>query len=66
MDVTQRIGNPAFYAIDAQLQGDGQVTCVIKVAGQVVSRATASGSYNIASCEIVGDGFGGWVDANSG
>jgi hypothetical protein len=65
MDVTQRIGSPIYYAIDAQLQGGGTVSCEIKVAGQVISRSTASGSYNIATCEISQDPItGDWQNDN--
>jgi hypothetical protein len=57
---------PGYYSIDAQLNGSGTVTCEILVSGKVVSKATASGSYNIASCEITQDPFSGaWQDANS-
>ena len=33
--------------------------------GVVISHAAASGSYNIATCEVVQDFDGGWEDANS-
>jgi hypothetical protein len=58
---------PVYYAITAQLNGSGSVTCEILVDGTVVSTSTAAGSYNIASCEIVQDPLTGqWQDANSG
>jgi hypothetical protein len=58
---------PGYYAIDAQLQGSGTVKCQILVGGTVVSQATATGSYNIASCEIAQDPISGqWQDANAG
>lgn len=58
---------PAYYSIDAQLNGSGTVSCKIEVNGKVVSQATATGSYNIASCEITQDPFSGaWQDANAG
>lgn len=57
---------PVDYSIEAQLQGSGSVTCEILVGGKVVSKSAASGSYNIASCEILQDPFSGkWQDANS-
>lgn len=64
---TAKLANAAYYAITAQLQGGGKVTCEISVNGSVVSKATATGSYNIANCEIVQDPFnpGKWQDANS-
>jgi hypothetical protein len=57
---------PAYYAISAQLQGDGAVSCVIRVNGKAVSVGQASGGYNIATCEITQGLFGGWEDANAG
>ena len=67
MKVTKPLGNPDYYAIDAQLQGGGDVSCKIEVNGKVISQATASGGYNIASCEISQDPFSGnWEDTNQG
>ena len=41
------------------------VSCKIEVNGQVISTATASGGYNIASCEISQDPLSGnWTDTN--
>lgn len=54
------------YAINAQLQGGGTVSCSISVDGKVISQGSASGGYNIASCEISQDFSGGWQDTNSG
>lgn len=66
LHVTKKLGSPAYYAISAQLQGAGHVKCEIVVKGKAISKGEASGSYNIASCEIVQDPFsGGWTDANS-
>ena len=56
---------PDYYSIDAQLNGSGSVTCEILVGGSVISKASATGSYNIASCEIDQDPFSGnWEDTN--
>jgi hypothetical protein len=67
MKVTQKLGNPIYYALTAQLQGGGTVTCKIEVDGKVISQATASGGYNIAQCEISPDPInGGWEDTNGG
>jgi hypothetical protein len=56
----------AYYSIDAQLSGGGSVTCEILVSGKVISKSTATGSYNIASCEITQDPFSGnWSDTNA-
>jgi hypothetical protein len=64
---TEPLGNAAYYAINAQLQGDGSVWCEIDVDGQPVSSSTATGGYHIVMCEIVRDpASGNWVDANSG
>jgi hypothetical protein len=65
MRLTKPIGSPDFYSIDAQLNGRGIVTCELLVDGKVVSRATATGAYNIASCEITQDFSGNWQNANS-
>ena len=57
---------PDYYSISAQLQGGGKVSCGIEVNGKVISSSTATGGYNIASCEITQDPFSGnWQDTNS-
>lgn len=69
MRTTAAIGAaPAsYYAIDAQLQGTGTVSCEILVDGKVVSESAASGGYGIARCEIIQDPLSGaWRDANAG
>lgn len=55
MKVTQKLGNPVYYSVTAQLQGGGSVTVEILVNGKVVSKGKATGSYNIASAEISKD-----------
>lgn len=66
MRVTRRLRNPQYYAISAQLNGSGSVSCKILVDGKAISRATATGGYNIADCEISQDPFSGkWQDTNS-
>jgi hypothetical protein len=56
---------PAYYSVQAQLQGGGEVSCEIEVDGKVISQATATGGYNIASCEIGQDPLTGqWEDDN--
>ncbi|MFJ2722661.1 hypothetical protein [Streptomyces sp. NPDC087437] len=57
MSVTRPLENPRHYAITAQLQGGGHVTCQLKVNGRVLSQSTASGGHTIASCEISKDTF---------
>jgi len=67
MHVTRPLGTPQFYAISAQLQGDGTVTCVIKVDGVSLSTSTATGGYNIADCEISQDPITNmWENTNGG
>jgi hypothetical protein len=56
--------NASYYAINAQLQGDGQVSCSIAVDGKVIDHATAEGGYNIADCEITQGLFGNWESTN--
>lgn len=66
MHVSRPLGSPSYYSLQAQLQGSGTVTCAIEVDGRVISRATASGQYQVAMCEISQDPFsGGWQDDNS-
>lgn len=58
---------PLYYSVSAQLQGSGTVSCEIKISGKVISSSTASGGYQIASCEVSRDPFTGeWQDTNSG
>jgi hypothetical protein len=67
MHVTKDIPSsaPVYYSIDAQLQGSGSVSCQVLVSGKVISSSTATGGYNIASCEIGQDPFSGnWEDDN--
>ncbi len=67
MRLTRNLHNPQFYSISAQLQGGGAVACKLMVNGKAISRATASGGYNIASCEISQDPLSGkWSDTNGG
>ena len=67
MRVTRRLGNPDYYAISAQLQGDGSVSCSIEVDGIPLSTGSASGGYNIADCEIGQDPITSlWENDNSG
>ena len=66
MSVTQPLGNPSYYAINAQLQGYGEVSCELEVDGVAISSASASGGYNIAGCEIGQDPTtGSWENDNS-
>jgi hypothetical protein len=66
MSVTAPLGGAAWYAATAQLAGYGSVTCAISVDGTVVSRASATGAYRVAQCEIIPDGNGGWRSATGG
>jgi hypothetical protein len=61
MKVTRPLGDPSYYALQAQLQGSGTVTVTIAVDGKVVSSGTANGGYNIAQAEISKDPLtGAW------
>jgi hypothetical protein len=67
MKVITRLGDPEYYAINAQLQGYGQVRCSIEIDGIPLSTATASGGYNIADCEIGQDPITNlWENDNTG
>lgn len=52
MRVTRKLGHALYYSIQAQLQGSGEVTVKILIGGKVISKAVASGGYNIAMAEI--------------
>lgn len=45
-------GDVLYYALDAQLQGGGNVACSISVDGVVIKSGSASGGYNICSAQI--------------
>lgn len=65
MRVRQKLGDAAYYAIQAQLQGSGSVTVQILINGRVISSGHATGGYNIANAEIVQDPLTGkWENAN--
>ena len=65
LDVAGKIPSPApaYYAVTAQLQGSGSVSCQIKVDGDVISTGRATGGYSIATCEI-SQGPDGWESDN--
>jgi hypothetical protein len=65
MQASGQLGTAAYYAVDAQLQGDGTVSCQILIDGTAVSSASASGGYELARCEVIRDPSGNWIDANS-
>src|ERR1035437_1162333 len=64
MTVTQPLSNPSYYSISAQLNGYGTVNCALEVDGVAISTASASGGYNIASCEISQALNGTWANTN--
>ena len=67
MKMTAHLGDPEYYAINAQLQGAGHVKCSIEVDGIPLSTASASGGYNIADCEIGQDPITNlWENDNTG
>jgi len=47
----------AFYSVDAQLLGGGDINCSVTVEGKT-KKAHASGSYNICSAQLSNTGFG--------
>jgi hypothetical protein len=65
LDVSVTIPSPApsYYAINAQLQGSGEVSCEIDVDGVVISTGRATGDYNITTCEIIQGPSGDWESA---
>jgi hypothetical protein len=66
LSVTRTLHDPSYYAIDAQLQGGGNVRCKLKVDGLTIASGSASGGFNIASCEISQNPVtGSWEDTNS-
>jgi hypothetical protein len=65
MSVARHLGTPQYYSISAQLQGNGSVRCKLKVDGVTIASASASGGYNIASCEIDQNTNGSWEDTNA-
>jgi hypothetical protein len=58
--VSQPLGAPQFYSINAQLTGGGSVTCLLKVDGVTIAADSASGSGNIASCQMDQNLNGSW------
>ena len=64
LSVSQPLGQPQFYSISAQVTGAGSVTCQLKVDGVTLASDSASGSGNIATCQIDQDLDGSW-DASS-
>lgn len=66
MRVTRKLGHALYYSIQAQLQGGGEVTVKILIGSKVISKAVASGGYNIAMAEISQDPITGkWEDTQS-
>jgi hypothetical protein len=63
MHITRPLGSPIYYSITAQLNGNGVVHCELLVNGKIISRETATGQYNIASCEI-DHMMGSWENSN--
>jgi hypothetical protein len=62
--------NVQYFVTEAQLQGDGSVSCTTVIhytdssgnTQSVTQSATASGGYNIASAEVCSTFTGGWQD----
>jgi hypothetical protein len=64
LSVSQPLGQPQFYSINAMLTTGGSVTCQLKVDGVTIASDTASGSGKIASCEIDQNLNGSWEATN--
>ena len=65
LSVSQPLGQPQFYSINAQLTGGGSVTCLLKVDGVTIASNSASGSGNIASCQMDQNLNGSWEATTS-
>jgi hypothetical protein len=65
LSVTQPLGQPQFYSINAQLTGGGSVTCQLKIDGVTIASDSVSGSGDIASCQINQDLNGSWDPASA-
>ena len=65
LSVSQPLGQPQFYSINAQLTGGGSVTCLLKVDGVTIASNSASGNGNIASCQMDQNLNGSWEATTS-
>ena len=65
LSVSQPLGQPQFYSINAQLTGGGTVTCLLKVDGVTIVSNSASGNGNIASCQMDQNLNGSWEATTS-
>lgn len=65
LSVSQPLGQPQFYSINAQLTGGGSVTCLLEVDGVTIVSDSASGKGNIASCQIDQNLNGSWEATSS-
>ena len=65
LSVSQPLGQPQFYSINAQLTGGGSVTCLLKVGGVTIASNSASGNGNIASCQMDQNLNGSWEATTS-
>ncbi|WP_203962229.1 hypothetical protein [Actinocatenispora thailandica] len=53
-------GKTLYYAVTAQLNSGGDITCEVLVGTKVVAAGHASGGYNICSAQIGQDFLGTW------
>jgi hypothetical protein len=51
----------AYYMLNAQLGGAGDITCKLIVGGKTIAKGHASGDYNICSAQASPGLFGGWT-----
>jgi len=66
MSVSRPLGQPQFYSINAQLTGDGTVTCKLQIDGVTIAIGSASGVSNVATCQIEEGLNGSWENTNAG
>jgi hypothetical protein len=66
MSVTRPLGQPQFYSINAQVTGNGTVTCKLQVDGVTIATGSASGDSSVASCEIQQGLNGSWEETSAG
>jgi hypothetical protein len=66
LSVTRPLGQPQFYSINAQVTGNGTVTCKLQVDGVTIATGSASGESSVASCEIQQGLNGSWEETSTG
>ena len=57
-------GSARYYAVQAQLNGKGSITCSVRVDG-VAKTAHASGGYDVCRAEVVNELGGRWAPSSA-